>query len=194
MFAVVAGSMDNIETSAFKAINGLPDWLQGPMWLFQIFGSLAFVGAVALISFVIGRYRLGSALLAAIPLKLAFEWWVVKALVERKRPSLTVADAIVREASSSPLGFPSGHAIFAFVLAGLLAPYLGRRATVLVYLLAILNSVGRIYLGAHNPLDVVAGAGLGLAIAASLNLGLGIPREGMNRGSSSADAETASPA
>jgi undecaprenyl-diphosphatase len=35
--------------------------------------------------------------------------------------------------------------------------------------------VARIYLGAHNPLDVVGGAGLGLAVAGALNLAFGVP-------------------
>ena len=146
------------------------------MWVFQIFGSLAFVAVAAVAALALRRFRLGIALAAAIPLKLAFEWWVVKAMVEREWPIFTVADAVIRDVNTSPLGFPSGHAVFAFTLAGLLAPYLRRRGTMVVYLLAVANSVARVYLGAHNPLDVVAGAVLGVAIAAMLNLVIGVPR------------------
>lgn len=176
MFVVRNGDVSGIEETVFNAINGLPDWLKAPMWVFQIFGSLAFVAVAALAAFALRRYRLGLALVAAIPLKLAFEWWVVKALVERERPLFTVPGAVIRDVNTSPLGFPSGHAIFAFALAGLLAPYLGRRGKMIVYSLAVLNSLARVYLGAHNPLDVVAGAALGLTIAAGLNLGIGVPR------------------
>ena len=176
MFVVRDGDVSGIEETAFNAINGLPDWLKAPMWVFQIFGSLAFVAVAALAALAVRRYRLGLALVAAIPLKLALEWWVVKALVERERPFFTVPGAIIRDVNTSPLGFPSGHAVFAFALAGLVAPYLGRRGKVLVYALAVMNSVARVYLGAHNPLDVVAGAALGFAIAAGLNLGTGVPR------------------
>ena len=175
MFVVRAGDVGDIEQGVFNAINGLPDWLKAPMWIFQIFGSLAFVAVAALVAIALRRYRLGMALAAAIPLKLAMEWWVVKALVERERPSFTVAGAVIRDVNTSPLGFPSGHAIFAFALAGLLAPYLGRRGTIVVYSLAVLNSLARVYLGAHNPLDVVAGGALGIAIAAGLNLVVGVP-------------------
>lgn len=170
MFVVRGGGVGEIEKSIFRAVNGLPDALRAPMWVFQIFGSLAFVAVAAAAAVAVRRYRLGLALAAAIPLKLAFEWWVVKALVERERPIFTVSEAVIRDVNKSPLGFPSGHAIFAFALAGLLAPHLGRRGTVAVYALAAANSVARVYLGAHNPLDVVAGAGLGVAIAAGLNL------------------------
>ncbi len=176
MFVVRNGDVGRVEEAVFNAINGLPDWLKAPMWVFQIFGSLAFVALAGLAAFAARRYRLGTALVAAIPLKLAFEWWGVKALVERERPSFTVPGAVIRDVNTSPLGFPSGHAIFAFALAGLLAPYLGRRGKAVVYALAVLNSFARVYLGAHNPLDVIAGAGLGIAIAAGLNLGIGIPQ------------------
>lgn len=177
MVLVRNGTVGAAERSVFRAINGLPDALRSPMWVFQIFGSLAFVVVATVVAFVLRRSRLGLALAAAIPLKLAFEWWVVKALVERERPVFTVADAVIRDVNTSPLGFPSGHAVFAFALAGLLAPYLGRRFTTVVYLLAVANSVARVYLGAHNPLDVVAGAALGTVIAAGLNRIIGVPRQ-----------------
>jgi undecaprenyl-diphosphatase len=175
MAVVGSGEVGAVEESVFRAVNGLPDAFKTPMWVFQIFGSLAFVAAAAVAAFVLRRPRLGLALALAIPLKLALEWWVVKALVERRRPVFTVSDAVIRDANESPLGFPSGHAIFAFAVAGLVAPYLGRRGKLLIYALAVVNSVARVYLGAHNPLDVVAGACLGIAIAAGLNLIVGEP-------------------
>jgi undecaprenyl-diphosphatase len=176
MLVVRNGDVSGVEKPVFRAINGLPDALRAPMWVFQIFGSLAFVALAAVAAMAIRRLRLGLVLAAAIPLKLAFEWWGVKALVERERPFFTVPDAVIRDVNTSPLGFPSGHAVFAFVLAGLLAPYMGRRGTIAVYFLAVANSFARVYLGAHNPLDVVAGAALGVALAAGLNLAVGVPQ------------------
>jgi undecaprenyl-diphosphatase len=44
----------------------------------------------------------------------------------------------------------------------------------MVFLLASLNAVARVYLGAHNPLDVVGGAAVGLVIAAGLDLALDV--------------------
>lgn len=177
MLVVRNGDVSRVERSVFRAVNGLPDALKAPLWVFQLFGSLAFVAVAAVAAIGFRRHRLGLALAAAIPLKLAFEWWVVKALVERERPAFTVPDAVIRDVNTSPLGFPSGHAVFAFTLAGLLAPYLGRRGKIIVYLLAVANSLARVYLGAHNPLDVVAGAALGVAIAAGLNLAVGVPSD-----------------
>jgi membrane-associated phospholipid phosphatase len=75
------------------------------------------------------------------------------------------------------LSFVSGHAIITFAIAGLLALALPRRWAVVGFVLASLNAVARVYLGAHNPLDVVGGAAVGLAIAAALDLVLDVARD-----------------
>ena len=72
------------------------------------------------------------------------------------------------------LSYVSGHAIITFAIAGLLALVLPRRWAVVAFVLAGLNAVARVYLGAHNPLDVVGGAAVGLAIAAVLDLVLDV--------------------
>jgi membrane-associated phospholipid phosphatase len=51
---------------------------------------------------------------------------------------------------------------------------LPRRWGILAFVLATCNAVARVYLGAHNPLDVVGGAAIGLAIAAGLDLVLDV--------------------
>ena len=64
---------------------------------------------------------------------------------------------------------------------------LPRRWAVVTFVLATLNAVARVYLGVHNPLDVVGGAAVGLAIAAALDLVLDVSRD---RGGRRADAST----
>jgi membrane-associated phospholipid phosphatase len=115
-----------------------------------------------------------------VPCKLATER-LVKWLVQRERPGTTVSDAILRGVHPGGLSFVSGHAIITFAIAGLLGLVLPRRWAVVGFVLAGLNAVARVYLGAHNPLDVVGGAAVGLAIAAVLDLLLDVA--GGRRGS-----------
>jgi membrane-associated phospholipid phosphatase len=63
--------------------------------------------------------------------------------------------------------FPSGHAMGAFALFGLLAFYYPRRPSqsLLLLLLAVSVSISRIYLVQHFLRDVLAGALLGVALA-----------------------------
>jgi undecaprenyl-diphosphatase len=86
-----------------------------------------------------------------------------------------VIDDVVRRGDASAAGeaFVSGHAIIAFSLAVLLTPYLTRRWRIAAWALAAGVCVGRVYVGAHLPLDVVGGAAIGCAVGAVLDLVLG---------------------
>jgi membrane-associated phospholipid phosphatase len=176
--AVVAadGRVGPVERALFHAVNGLPAWLYRPMLAFQYLGVLAMPLVVAAGALVFRRWRLAGALVLVVPLKLGLER-VVKLLVERERPGTTVPDAILRGVHPAGLSFVSGHAIITFAIAGLLALALSRRWAVVGFVLASLNAVARVYLGAHNPLDVVGGAAVGLAIAAALDLVLDVARD-----------------
>jgi undecaprenyl-diphosphatase len=176
--AVVAadGRVGPAERAVFHAVNGLPDWLYGPMLLFQYLGVLAMPLVVAVGALAFRRWRLAAALVLVVPLKLALER-VVKLLVQRERPGTTVADAVLRGVHPGGLSFVSGHAIITFAIAGLLGLVLPRRWAVVAFVLATLNAVARVYLGAHNPLDVVGGAAIGLAIAAGLDLVVDVARD-----------------
>lgn len=173
---VADGRVGPIERAAFHAVNGLPDWLYGPMLLFQYLGVLAMPLVVAVGALAVRRWRLAAALVLVVPLKLALER-VVKLLVQRERPGTTVPDAILRGVHPAGLSFVSGHAIITFAIAGLLVLVLPRRWGIVAVVLASLNAVARVYLGAHNPLDVVGGAAIGLAIAAVLDLALDVARD-----------------
>ena len=62
----------------------------------------------------------------------------------------------------------SGHAIITAVVATLLFGYLNRTGRIVVVAIALLNGVARVYLGAHNPLDIVGGLALGVCIGCLL--------------------------
>lgn len=87
---------------------------------------------------------------------------VLKPYVARLRP-LKRFGAIVVETGRMDYSFPSFHATIAWALAVVLAqkePKLGW----LFYLLALLISLSRIYLGVHYPVDVFVGSIIGIFI------------------------------
>jgi membrane-associated phospholipid phosphatase len=169
-----SGRVGAAERWVFELINGMPDLLRWPMWLFQLGGLLLLPVVVALGALLFRRIRLAVALVALVPLKLLVERQVLKPLVHRERPGQTEVDPVLRDVPTAGNSFPSGHAIIAFGIATLLTPYLGKRWRIVVWTLAVLNSVARVYLGAHNPLDVVCGAGAGLIIGGLLTWLVGV--------------------
>jgi undecaprenyl-diphosphatase len=181
------------ERGVFEAINGLPDALHWPMWVLQLWGVTGTAVVVALIAVWRRRYRLAVALVALVPLKLLVERAVLKMLVHRERPGSTVPDAVLRDAAPTGLSFPSGHAIIAFGIATLLTPYLGWRGRTVVWVLAVLNNVSRVYLGAHNPLDVVCGAAAGIIVGCALTWIVATVRSGRGRPGRAATARRETP-
>jgi membrane-associated phospholipid phosphatase len=176
MIIVRDATVPGWERDAFEAINGLPDWLYPPAWPIQQLGVLVIGPIVALVAALARRFRLALAALLATVAKLALEQ-VVKAIVSRERPGTSIGGDIETRGDVSVRGesFVSGHAVLAAALAGVVAPYLPGRWKVVPWVLVALVMVGRVYVGAHNPLDVVCGAALGLAIASCINLLLGVP-------------------
>src|SRR5499427_8596708 len=173
---VANGRVGPAERAVFHAINGLPGWLYQPMLVAQYLGVLGMPLIVAVGALAFRRWRLAAALVLVVPCKLALER-VAKLLVHRQRPGTTVPDAILRGVPHGGLSFTSGHAIITFAIAGLLVLVLPRRWGVVAVVLATCNGLARVYLGAHNPLDVVGGAAIGLAIAAVLDMVLDVARD-----------------
>jgi membrane-associated phospholipid phosphatase len=66
------------------------------------------------------------------------------------------------------MSFPSGHVILVAAISGLLALSLQGELVWIPWLLTLLVMLGRMYVGAHNPLDVTAGLGAGMLIGAGL--------------------------
>ena len=170
------GTVSAPERWVFEAVNGLPDWLERPMWALQLLGVLVTPVLIAAVLLVLRRWRPALALLLLVPLKLVAERQLLKKLVERDRPGQTESNPILRDVPPAGLSFPSGHAIVAAATLVILWPYLGRTGRIIATVLAVGVGVARVYLGAHNPLDVVAGAGLGLIIGALLTLVVGVHR------------------
>src|SRR5438046_744030 len=92
---------------------------------------------------------------------------VVKQVVERARPGALLTGVEEREVfGAESLGFPSGHAAVAAALTVVVAAHLSVRWMIAALVLGASVVVGRMYVGAHLPLDVIEGAALG-AVAGS---------------------------
>ena len=177
-WTVSSGDVGPVEEAVFDWVNHWPDWLEEPLYAFQLLGVLGMPLLVAIPALVLRRWRLVLALALLVPLKLLVHGEVVKGLVQRQRPGSILSDVVLRDVPSAGVAYPSGHAVITAGIVVLLAPYVRRRWLAVLVVLALLNSVARVYLGAHAPLDVVGGAAVGAAIGATLNLLVGVPARG----------------
>lgn len=175
--AVDGNEVSDVERSVFRAINDLPDLLYGPLWPFMQLGNLLIVPVAALAAALLRWFRPAAAILVLGGAKLLVENFV-KDLVFRERPASVVADVALRgDTPSGGQAFVSGHAVIVVGIITLLHPYLSGRWRIAAWVLAGLVCFGRVYSGAHFPLDVIGGGLLGLALGSTLNLVMGVPPE-----------------
>lgn len=182
MAAAAGGTVSTAEAWVFHLVNDLPDALYRPMWVLQFAGLLLTPLVPMVVALVLRRWRLAAGLALLVPLKLVLERAVVKQLVDRRRPATSICDrdlTCLNLRGDVPIGtpsFPSGHAVVVWGMVWLILPYLqGRWSRAAAVALGVGVMVARVYLGAHNPLDVLCGAAIGVVIGATLNLLLGVP-------------------
>ena len=178
-FSAVGAGRDTLhptEMRVFRALNRLPDWLYAPLWLPMQFGNLV-VGAVAglVVAALLGDWPVAIAVVVATGMKLVVERIIRHRMTAfaavRQRPGTSEPGAILRgDVPDRGASFPSGHVILAAAIAAVLSSALGPGLVWLPWLLTLLVMVGRVYVGAHNPLDVTAGLGAGLFIGSVLDL------------------------
>jgi undecaprenyl-diphosphatase len=165
MVVVRDGNVPALERRAFRAVNELPDALYPVMWPVLQLGAVLVGPLVAVIALATRRRRLAVAAIAVTLLKLGSER-LVKAVVSRQRPGTSIGADIHARGDVHLTGesFVSGHAALVAALAVVVTPYLPGRWRVVPAALASAVALGRVYVGAHNPLDVVCGAALGVVI------------------------------
>ena len=124
-----------------------------------------------MVALVLRQWWVAVAVVAAVVLKLLVREGRQgdrAALAARARRSATSRCAATSRVGG--LSFVSGHAVIVTAVAGSAhadpAPGAGSGCP---WVVVVLNGVARIYVGAHNPLDIVGGIGVGLVIAGLLN-------------------------
>jgi undecaprenyl-diphosphatase len=162
------------EMRVFRALNRLPNALYVPLWLPMQFGNLV-VGLLVGLG-VAGLLRdvvVAIAVVVATAAKLVVERVVrerTKSFADvRQRPGVSEPGAILRgDVPGSGASFPSGHVILAAGIAAVLSTALAPALVWIPWTLVALVALGRVYVGAHNPLDVAAGLGAGMLIGGVL--------------------------
>lgn len=177
MLVVSDGTVRPWERRVFRAVNDLPDFLYPVLWPLQQLGAILVVPTVAFVLLLLGRRWLALAVVSVGVAKLILEHFV-KALVSRQRPGTSIGDDIHTRGGVNLRGesFVSGHAVLAASLAGVIAPHLPRQWRAATWMVVIAVMLARVYVGAHNPLDVVCGAALGVAAAGAVDIAIGARR------------------
>jgi membrane-associated phospholipid phosphatase len=138
-------------------------WMDRAMWLTTQIGSMGFATLLAVGAYVLGSRPFAIELgLGTLTLWLFVE--LIKAITDRARPFNLLRETRVIGWRAPGLSFPSGHtAQTCFVTTlGISHFQLPLGIAMALYGVAVLVAFTRVYVGAHYPRDVIAGAILGL--------------------------------
>ncbi len=168
--------LNDIDTEALLAINGLNDAFQDAFWplLTALWASLLLLFALLWV-LLRDASRRRTALLTIAMLVLVFvvadqvSATIIKPLVERLRPtqdpSLTGLVHIVNGYKGGRYGFVSSHAANSFAAVMFVSLLMRRRVVaVSLFVWAALQCYSRMYLGVHYPGDILGGTILGLLV------------------------------
>ncbi len=156
---MVLEQLYGLDVQIFTAINSA----NSPMLDF-FFSNISHLGSIFLWGFFLAVlfFRKDKnfffELAAAIIISAGISGFLKLAFV-RPRPFDSLQNVHLLDAKPDP-SFPSNHASNAFAGAGILSKYY-KKFILGFYILAFLVAISRIYVGAHYPSDVIAGAALG---------------------------------
>lgn len=163
--SLVWSAGQRLDTWVFTLLNVRghhPWWLDRLMWALTQIGNGVIGILLCVVLYFIGERRIAVEMLLGI-----FSLWMavelIKVLVERTRPFLALETTRVIGWRERGKSFPSGHTSQAFFMMTVLNQFFGFHLglSLLLYATAVLVGFTRIYVGAHYPRDVIAGAILG---------------------------------
>ena len=164
--------LNDIDTDALLAVNGLHDTFQDMLWWMVSAKWASLLLVLALIWILLHQNRRHALLvLAMIAIAILISDQVssglIKHLVERLRPthdpSLGDAVHIVNGYRGGMYGFVSSHAANSFAVATFLALLMRHRlVTCSLFAWAALQCYSRVYLGVHYPGDILGGILVGV--------------------------------
>lgn len=144
------------------SLQGLGEWLIGPMNIFTFTGNPEFYLLILPAIYWCWDTRLGLRIGVILLLGLASNL-LIKAAIHDPRPYWIDTRVRLLTGPESTFGIPSGHSQNAVAIWGMLAVYLTKgwawaAAVALIFLIGF----SRMYLGVHFPTDVFAGWALGI--------------------------------
>jgi undecaprenyl-diphosphatase len=168
------GRVGTLEKDIFRVVNDLPDGVAFLLETVMQAGAFPAIVVAATVALIARRPRAARDLAVS-----GVAGWLVaigmKRLVAEGRPAELLSDVVLRGAPAHGFGFPSGHVAVAAALATAAGPHLPRPARRAAWAVVVLVAIGRMYVGAHLPIDVVGGAALGWAAGALVHLLFGAP-------------------
>lgn len=161
------GPLQAADARIYLVLNGLPH----PRWADRLGNAVTFIttgGWVWMLGVLVAK-RLGvprgrETLHVMLPCVAGATWIVenpVKAYFRRRRPFIDIVRALVVGKKPGSWSFPSGHTASSFASAWMLAT-VWKKQSPLFFLLASSVGFSRVYVGAHYPGDVAAGAAAGV--------------------------------
>lgn len=115
-------------------------------------GDIRFIGLESLVTITISQAIVHS----------------LKRILSRERPYKIIEQLNTYGINLKDYSFPSGHTAATFSIATTIALNIPR-LSILVFVIAIIVGISRIYLGVHYPTDVAAGIFLGISTALLVN-------------------------
>jgi undecaprenyl-diphosphatase len=171
------------EVAVFRAFNDAPDVLYPVVWPLMQYGTFITIPLATLAALLAHRTRLAVEM-AAAGVAVYQVAKLAKDAFPRGRPGAVLQDVHLRGVPVGEQGFPSGHAAVSAALAFILFAHLPGRWRWVPLTLAVVVPAGRLYVGAHLPLDVVGGACLGIAAGALATFVGGVPARRADRSTS----------